>query len=239
MSVAATGKAGLTGSHSSSSGHGHPVATQASWTAHDFVTIGNEMSVAVVDSVELANRLRPVLLHLNRYLRREAHAEGVTGGQAALLAQIRAYPELGVRGLAAREGVSAPSMTRYLDRMEKAGLIVRSALRGRRAAHPPRADAEGRPCAALGPPPAHGLAGRAAPGTCPPAELRAVDAGDRAARCASSRTRRDRGAARAELAHVLERAEAPELPPLLLGPDRLADAARGCRTRRSPGSCSG
>ncbi len=84
------------------------------------------MPVAVVDSVELANRLRPVLLHLNRYLRREAHVAGVTGGQAALLAQIRTYPDLGVRELAAREGVSAPSMTRYLDRMERAGLIVRA-----------------------------------------------------------------------------------------------------------------
>jgi DNA-binding MarR family transcriptional regulator len=84
------------------------------------------MSVAVVDSVELANRLRPVLLHLNRYLRREAHAEEITGGQAALLAQIRSYPELGVRELAAREGVSAPAMTRYLDRLEKAGLVNRT-----------------------------------------------------------------------------------------------------------------
>ncbi len=91
-----------------------------------FVTIGNEMSVVAVDSVELANRLRPVLLHLNRYLRREAHAEGITGGQASFLAQIRANPERGVRDLAAREGVSAPAMTRYLDRMEKAGLIVRA-----------------------------------------------------------------------------------------------------------------
>jgi DNA-binding MarR family transcriptional regulator len=84
------------------------------------------MSVGVLDSVELANRLRPVLLTLNRHLRREAHAEGITGGQAALLAQIRKYPQLGVRELAAREGISAPSMTRYLDRLEKAGLIVRT-----------------------------------------------------------------------------------------------------------------
>ena len=84
------------------------------------------MPVAVTDSVELANRLRPVLLHLNRHLRREAHAEGVTGGQASLLAQIRMNPDLGVRDLAAREGVSAPAMTRYLDRMEKAGLVVRT-----------------------------------------------------------------------------------------------------------------
>lgn len=82
--------------------------------------------VEVVDSVALANRLRPVLLQLNRHLRREAHGEGITGGQAALLAQIRAYPELGVRDLAVREGVSAPAMTRYLDRMEKAGLVVRT-----------------------------------------------------------------------------------------------------------------
>ncbi len=84
------------------------------------------MSVSIVDSVELANRLRPVLLLLNRHLRREAHAEGITGGQAALLAQIRNHPQLGVRELAAREGISPPSMTRYLDRLEKAGLIVRS-----------------------------------------------------------------------------------------------------------------
>jgi DNA-binding MarR family transcriptional regulator len=84
------------------------------------------MSVRVVDSVELANRLRPVLLVLNRSLRREAHAEGITGGQAALLAQIRHHPGLGVRELAAREGVSTPSMTRYLDRLERAGLIVRT-----------------------------------------------------------------------------------------------------------------
>jgi DNA-binding MarR family transcriptional regulator len=86
----------------------------------------NEMRVEVADSVELANRLRPVLLQLNRYLRREAHAEGVTGGQASLLAQIRNDPALGITGLAAREGVSAPAMTRYVDRMEKAGLVVRT-----------------------------------------------------------------------------------------------------------------
>ena len=84
------------------------------------------MNVQTVDSVELANRLRPVLLLLNRHLRREAHAEGITGGQAALLALIRNHPHLGTRELAAREGISAPSMTRYLDRLERAGLIVRT-----------------------------------------------------------------------------------------------------------------
>src|SRR5439155_14330578 len=84
------------------------------------------MAVEVLDSVELANRLRPVLLQLNRHLRREAHAEGITGGQASLLAQIRHDPEVGIKELAAREGVSAPAMTRYIDRMEKADLVVRT-----------------------------------------------------------------------------------------------------------------
>jgi DNA-binding MarR family transcriptional regulator len=84
------------------------------------------MAIQTADSVQLANRLRPVLLMLNRHLRREAHAEGITAGQAALLAQIRNNPAFGARDLAAREGVSAPVMTRSLDRMEKAGLIVRS-----------------------------------------------------------------------------------------------------------------
>ncbi len=84
------------------------------------------MKVSAVDSVQLANRLRPVLLKLNRHLRREAHAEGITGGQASLLGQIRYQPDLGAGELAARQGVSAPAMTRYLNRMEKAGLIVRT-----------------------------------------------------------------------------------------------------------------
>src|SRR3954451_3041132 len=84
------------------------------------------MKVETVQSVALANRLRPALLMLNRYLRREAHAEGITAGQAALLAAIRNNPHLGVRDLAAREGVSAPVMTRALDRVERDGLVVRT-----------------------------------------------------------------------------------------------------------------
>ena len=82
--------------------------------------------MASAESVQLANRLRPVLLMLNRYLRREARVEGITAGQAALLGQIRNHPELGAGDLAAREGVSAPVMTRALDRAEQAGLITRS-----------------------------------------------------------------------------------------------------------------
>jgi DNA-binding MarR family transcriptional regulator len=77
------------------------------------------------DPVTVANRLRPVLLKLNRHLRREIHSLGVTGGQASLLFTIHRQPGIGVRELAALEGMSAPGMSKYVGRLEAAGLIVR------------------------------------------------------------------------------------------------------------------
>ena len=77
------------------------------------------------DSVTVANRLRPVLLKLNRHLRREIHSLGVTGGQASLLFTIQRRPGIGVRELAALERMSAPGMSKYIGRLEAAGLIVR------------------------------------------------------------------------------------------------------------------
>jgi DNA-binding MarR family transcriptional regulator len=66
-----------------------------------------------------------VLLQLNRHLRRELHSLGVTGGQVSLLAAIRHRPGIGVRELAAREGISAPGMSGHVDRLERAGLVTR------------------------------------------------------------------------------------------------------------------
>jgi len=77
------------------------------------------------DPVTVANRLRPVLLKLNRHLRREIHSLGVTGGQASLLFTIQRQPGIGVRELAALERMSAPGMSKYVGRLEAAGLIVR------------------------------------------------------------------------------------------------------------------
>lgn len=77
------------------------------------------------DPVALANRLRPVLLQVNRHLRREVHPLGVTGGQVSLLVAIRRTPGVGVRELAAREGVSPAAMCRHVDRLEEAGLVRR------------------------------------------------------------------------------------------------------------------
>jgi DNA-binding MarR family transcriptional regulator len=79
-----------------------------------------------LDRVEVANRLRPVLLHLARQLRRELEPLGITGTQAALLHSIRQCPGIGVRDLARREGVSAAAMSTILDRLETAGLVRRT-----------------------------------------------------------------------------------------------------------------
>ena len=81
--------------------------------------------LTILDPVEVANGLRPALLHLNRKLRKELAPLGITGGQAALLHSIRSHPGIGVRELAALEGVSAPAMSAYFDRLQAAGLVGR------------------------------------------------------------------------------------------------------------------
>ena len=63
------------------------------------------------ETAELAHRLRPVLLKLARELRREVHALGVTGGQVALLIQIRKHQGIGARELAELERISPAAMS--------------------------------------------------------------------------------------------------------------------------------
>jgi DNA-binding MarR family transcriptional regulator len=77
------------------------------------------------EPVTLANELRPVLLLLNRQLKRELAPLGITAGQAALLHTIRTTPGIGIRALAEREGMSNPAMTTAVDRLEAAGLVRR------------------------------------------------------------------------------------------------------------------
>lgn len=77
------------------------------------------------DHVTLANELRPLILQLNRALRREVAPLGVTAGQVSLLAVISHNEGLSVGALAAREGMSKPAICGYLDRLEASGLIVR------------------------------------------------------------------------------------------------------------------
>src|SRR5487761_74937 len=83
------------------------------------------MTDTAIKPVDIANQLRPVLLHLNRHLRREVHTSGVSPGQLSLLGLIDGNPGIGVAELAAREGTSMPSVCSHIDRLEASGLITR------------------------------------------------------------------------------------------------------------------
>ena len=90
------------------------------------VNVVNGHATRSPETAELAHRLRPVLLKLARELRREVHALGVTGGQVALLIQIRKHQ--GDRRARARRAASAsrpPAMSGYIERLQKAGLVTR------------------------------------------------------------------------------------------------------------------
>ena len=78
------------------------------------------------DAIEIADRLRPVLLTMGRELRREVAQLGVTGGQASLLAAIHREPGIGVRELADLERMSAPGMSANLSRLERMGYVIRT-----------------------------------------------------------------------------------------------------------------
>ena len=90
------------------------------------------MNVSLVNEVELANRLRPVLLRLARELRREIHSLGVTGGQVSLLVAIKYAPGIGVRELAAQERMSPAAISKAVAKLEQQGLVERTALADRR-----------------------------------------------------------------------------------------------------------
>jgi DNA-binding MarR family transcriptional regulator len=84
------------------------------------------MVTEVKDSTELANELRPVLLRINRELKREIRSLGVTGGQVSLLISVKSRPGVTASELAAQERVSAAAMSGTLSRLEDAGLIERT-----------------------------------------------------------------------------------------------------------------
>ena len=83
------------------------------------------MTAIAIKPVDIANQLRPVLLHLNRHLRREVHTSGVSPGQLSLLGLIEGNRGIGVAELAAREGTSMPSVCSHIDRLEASGLVTR------------------------------------------------------------------------------------------------------------------
>ena len=83
------------------------------------------ISEATLSPLELAQELRPTILRLARNLRRDTEAFGVTAHQATLLAQVWSRPGLSLRELAESEGISPPSLSGHVDRLEAAGLLRR------------------------------------------------------------------------------------------------------------------
>jgi DNA-binding MarR family transcriptional regulator len=79
-----------------------------------------------IDTLSIADRLRPVLLQVGRELRREAREVGISPEQVSLLVAIKYTPGIGVRELAARERVSPPAMSNHVDRLERDGLVSRT-----------------------------------------------------------------------------------------------------------------
>ena len=83
------------------------------------------ISEATRSPQEVAEELRTALLRLARNLRRETEALGVTSHQVTLLWLVRSRPGLSLRELALEEGISAPSLSGHVDRLEAAGLLRR------------------------------------------------------------------------------------------------------------------
>jgi DNA-binding MarR family transcriptional regulator len=79
-----------------------------------------------LDTVAVADRLRPVLLRVGRELRREARRAGISPEQVSLLVAIKYASGIGIRELATRERVSAPAMSNHVDRLERDGLVQRT-----------------------------------------------------------------------------------------------------------------
>lgn len=77
------------------------------------------------ESVELAARLRPAILRLNRQLRRETMTLGVSPLMVLVLSAIRKEPGIGVSELAALENMRVATMSNHIKQLEESGLVRR------------------------------------------------------------------------------------------------------------------
>jgi len=88
--------------------------------------MSSPVSKSRAESLAVAEGLRPVLMRINRELRRETRAGGASPEQVSLLVAVKYAPGIGVRELAARERISAAAMSKHVDRLERDGLVART-----------------------------------------------------------------------------------------------------------------
>lgn len=79
----------------------------------------------LADPLQLADRLRPLLLQTSRQLRREALKSGLSPLDSQILMALQQLPGSGVSELAQAEQMSRPTMSVHVKRLQTAGLIER------------------------------------------------------------------------------------------------------------------
>ena len=80
----------------------------------------------------MADRLHSAALHLLRRLRTEDDALGVSPPRLSALSVVVFAGPIGIGALAAAEGVTAPTMSRLVDGLERDGYVTRAPDPGRR-----------------------------------------------------------------------------------------------------------
>lgn len=73
----------------------------------------------------MADRLHSAALHLLRRLRTEDEALGVSPPRLSALSAVVGAGPIGIGALAASEGVTAPTMSRLVDGLEREGFVRR------------------------------------------------------------------------------------------------------------------
>lgn len=95
------------------------------WCAVSSVRHQQMPDLPTPEAIDLADKLRPVVLRLNRQLRRETQTAGVSPLMVLLLSAIDKHPGIGVNDLASRENMRAASMSSHIKQLEAAGYIRR------------------------------------------------------------------------------------------------------------------
>jgi DNA-binding MarR family transcriptional regulator len=75
---------------------------------------------------DVADRLHSAALHLLRRLRAEDDALGISPPRLSALSVVVFAGPIGIGALAAAEGVTAPTMSRLVDGLERDGLVARA-----------------------------------------------------------------------------------------------------------------